>query len=102
MGSRVHVDGKEKAGSHTSITEATNDVWEVLKKAGAQRISPAYIQGNAKAKTRSVKIKDDGGALKLTVVSPGTKQEVYVYGIKFDVALVALKRELRGSFFVNT
>lgn len=102
MASRTHVDGKEKAGTHTSLTEASAEAWSILKKAGAQRVSAAHITGGICAKSHSIKIQNDGGALKLIVVTPSTKQEIYIYGVSLEVALSSLKRELKGKFFLKS
>lgn len=67
-------------GSHTTVIEGSKDVLKVLNKAGAQ-VSPGVIEGNVKAKGRSVKLKKlNNETFEVVVVVGSSKQTFKVYG----------------------
>ena len=67
-------------GSHTTVIEGSKDVLKVLNKAGAQ-VSPGVIEGNVKAKGRSVKLKKlNNETFEMVVVVGSSKQTFKVYG----------------------
>jgi hypothetical protein len=80
--------GRGRAGSHTSLTDAARPVAEALERYG--RVSRGVISARVRAKTLSIKIMKLDGALRITVVSKGSRQELHVYGITSAKAGVIL------------
>lgn len=76
--------GRGRAGTHTSLTDAARPVAEALE--GHGRVSRGVIAARVGAKGLSIKIMKLGGALRLTVVSKGSRQELHVYGITAERA----------------
>ena len=67
-------------GSHTTVIEGSRDILKLLNKAGAQ-VSPGVIEGNVKAKGRSVKLKKlNNETFEMVVVVGSSKQTFKVYG----------------------
>ncbi|MEK7460330.1 MAG: hypothetical protein AAB628_02160 [Patescibacteria group bacterium] len=67
-------------GSHTTIIEGSKDILKRFKKAGVE-VSPGIIEGNVKAKGRSVKLKKlNNETFEMVVVSGSSKQTFKVYG----------------------
>jgi len=71
--------GRGRAGSHTSLTDAARPVAEALERHG--RVSRGVIAARVGAKTLSIKVMKLGGGLRVTVVSKGSRQELHVYGL---------------------
>ena len=74
--------GRGRAGSHTSLTDAARPVAEALERHG--RVSRGVISARVGAKAVSIKVMKLGGGLRLTVVSKGSRQELHVYGLTAD------------------
>lgn len=73
----IHINER---GSHTTVIEGSKDVLKLLNKAGAQ-VSPGVIEGNVKAKGRSVKLKKlNNETFEMVVVVGSSKQTFKVYG----------------------
>ncbi len=67
-------------GSHTTVIEGSRDILKLLNKVGAQ-VSPGVIEGNVKAKGRSVKLKKlNNETFEMVVVVGSSKQTFKVYG----------------------
>lgn len=67
-------------GSHTTVIEGSRDILKLLNKAGAQ-VSPGVIEGNVKAKRKSVKLKKlNNETFEMVVVVGSSKQTFKVYG----------------------
>lgn len=74
---KTHINER---GSHTTVIEGSKDVLKVLNKAGAQ-VSPGVIEGNVKAKGKSVKLKKlNNETFEMVVVVGSSKQTFKVYG----------------------
>jgi hypothetical protein len=71
--------GRGRAGSHTSLTDAARPVAEALERHG--RVSRGVISARVRASTLSIKVMKLGGGLRVTVVSKGSRQELHVYGL---------------------
>ena len=69
--------GRGRAGSHTSLTDAARPV--ALE--GFGRVSRGVISARVRASTLSIKVMKLGGGLRVTVVSKGSRQELHVYGL---------------------
>ncbi len=78
------VQGRGRAGSHTSLTDAARPVAEALEHYG--RVSRGVISARVRASTLSIKIMKIGGGLRITVVSKGSRQELHVYGLTAERA----------------
>ncbi len=72
-------NGRGRAGTHTSLTDAARPVAEALERHG--RVSRGVIAARVGARTLSIKVMKIGGGLRVTVVSKGSRQELHVYGI---------------------
>lgn len=71
--------GKGRAGTHTSVIAAADEIVPALEKLG--RVSRGVIRANAGAAGRSVKVVALDGCVRLTVVAKGARQEFHVYGV---------------------
>ena len=67
-------------GSHTTIIEGSKDILKLLKK-NSILVSPGVIEGNVKAKGKSVKLKKiNNETFEMVVVVGSSKQTFKVYG----------------------
>ncbi len=74
----IHINER---GSHTTIIEGSKDILKLLKKNGVL-VSPGVIEGNVKAKGRSVKLKKmNNETFEMVVVTGSSKQTFKVYGL---------------------
>lgn len=68
-------------GSHTTVIEGAKDVLKLLKKIGVL-VAPGVIEGNVKAKGKSVKLKKlNNETFEMVVVAGNSKQTFKVYGL---------------------
>lgn len=66
-------------GSHTTFIEGAKDILKLLKKARVE-VSPGVIEGNVKAKGKSVKLKKlNNETFEMVVVVNSSKQTFKVY-----------------------
>lgn len=73
----IHINER---GSHTTIIEGSKDILKVLKKSDIL-VSPGVIEGNVKAKGKSVKLKKiNNETFEMVVVVGSSKQTFKVYG----------------------
>ena len=70
--------GRGRAGTHTTLTDAARPVAEALERHG--RVSRGVITAGLGARTFSIKVVPITGALRVTVVSKGSRQDLRVYG----------------------
>ena len=71
-------------GSHTTVIEGSKDILRVLKKGGVE-VSPGVIEGNVKAKGKSVKLKKlNTETFEMVVVVNSSKQTFKIYGTDQD------------------
>ena len=88
-----------RAGTHSTVIEAAEALVSELDRIG--RVSRGVIRANAKASGRSVKVLPLEGALRLTVVAKGSKQEFHVYNVSVEqIRTILGGREFR-SFETN-
>lgn len=74
---KMHINER---GSHTTVIEGSKDILKALKKAGVE-VSPGVIEGNVKAKGKSVKLKKlNNETFEMVVVVNSSKQTFKVYG----------------------
>lgn len=67
-------------GSHTTFIEGAKDILKLLNKAGLE-VSPGIIEGNVKARGRSIKLKKlNSETFEMIVVANSSKQTFKVYG----------------------
>ena len=71
--------GRGRAGTHTTLTDAARPVAEALERHG--RVSRGVITAGLGARTFSIKVVPITGALRVTVVSKGSRQDLRVYGL---------------------
>lgn len=100
-----HFDGKKTAGRHTTVIDGAAPVVDLLRKVFPTiRITNDLIQSNIKARSFSVKLSNESGAKKMTVVTNGSKQDFYLFDAP-DVETLASKlraeKKLR-AYFINT
>ena len=74
--------GRGRAGSHTSLTDAARPVAAALERHG--RGSRGVITAGLGARTFSIKVVPITGALRVTVVSKGSRQDLRVYGLSVE------------------
>jgi len=74
--------GRGRAGTHTTLTDAARPVAEALERHG--RVSRGVITAGLGARTFSIKVVPITGALRVTVVSKGSRQDLRVYGLTIE------------------
>jgi len=73
---RIHINER---GSHTTVIEGSRDILKLLKKAEVE-VSPGVIEGNVKAKGKSVKLKKlNNETFEMVVVVNSSKQTFKIY-----------------------
>lgn len=73
----IHINER---GAHTTVIEGSRDILKLLKKAEVE-VSPGVIEGNVKAKGKSVKLKKlNNETFEMVVVVGSSKQTFKVYG----------------------
>lgn len=90
---------KGRAGTHTTIIEAARPVVKLLEKKG--RVSRGVITAGVGARTQSIKVVPLAGALRVTVVSKGTRQDLHVYGITLPEAKLILTSTEFPNYLIN-
>jgi hypothetical protein len=90
---------KGRAGTHTTIIEAARPVVKLLEKKG--RVSRGVITAGVGARTQSIKVTPLAGALRVVVVSKGTRQELHVYGITMDEAKLIITKAEFPAYLIN-
>jgi len=90
---------KGRAGTHTTIIEAARPVVKLLEKKG--RVSRGVITAGVGARTQSIKVTPLAGALRVVVVSKGTRQELHVYGITMDEAKLIITKAEFSAYLIN-
>lgn len=88
-----------RAGAHTTVTDAARPLVDLLDKHG--RVSRGVITARVGARRHSVKIMPLEGALRLTVVSKGSRQELHVYGITLEQAQKILTSTALPGYLIN-
>ncbi len=71
-----------RAGTHSTVIDAAQPVVALLEKHG--RVSRGIIEARVGAGGHSIKVLPLDGALRVTVVAKGAKQELHVYGISLE------------------
>mgnify|MGYP000330103274 CR=1 FL=1 len=67
-------------GGHTTVIEGARDILKALRKIGIET-APGIIEGNVKARGKSVKLKRlSRKAFEMVVVVKGSKQTFKIYG----------------------
>ena len=74
--------GRGRAGTHTTLTDAARPVAAALERHG--RVSRGVITAGLGARTFSIKVVPITGALRVTVVSKGSRQDLRVYGLSVE------------------
>jgi hypothetical protein len=74
--------GRGRAGTPTTLTDAARPVAEALERHG--RVSRGVITAGLGARTFSIKVVPITGALRVTVVSKGSRQDLRVYGLSVE------------------
>jgi hypothetical protein len=90
---------KGRAGTHTTIIEAARPVVKLLEKKG--RVSRGVITAGVGARTQSIKVTPLAGALRVVVVSKGSRQELHVYGITMDEAKLIITPAEFPAYLIN-
>lgn len=88
-----------RAGAHTTVTDAARPIVALLEKYG--RVSRGVIAARVGARRHSLKVMPLDGALRLTVVSKGSRQELHVYGITFGQAQKILTSTALPGYLIN-
>ena len=90
---------KGRAGTHTTIIEAARPVVKLLEKKG--RVSRGVITAGVGARVQSIKVSPLAGALRVMVVSKGSRQELHVYGISLEAAKQILTSTELPGYLIN-
>lgn len=89
----VHINER---GAHTTVIEGSLYILKILKKAGVE-VSPGVIEGNVRAKGKSVKLKKlNNETFEMVVVVNSSKQTFKVYG-KDQVGITSIIKGLKSS-----
>lgn len=90
---------KGRAGTHSSVIDVAEALVAAMERLG--RVSRGVIYANAGASGRAIKVLELDGALRVTVVAKGARQEFHVYG----VSVLQMRELLDGkdyrSFVIN-
>lgn len=74
---KIHINER---GSHTTVIEGSKDILKLLNKVGVE-VSPGVIEGNVKARGKSIKLKKlNSETFEMIVVVNSSKQTFKVYG----------------------
>ncbi|MDR2983056.1 MAG: hypothetical protein LBV12_12530 [Puniceicoccales bacterium] len=90
---------KGRAGNHSSVIDAAKTLVALLEEHG--RVSRGMIEARVGAGGHTIKILPLDGALRVTVVAKGAKQEFHVYGIPLDKMKVLLADKSLKNFLVR-
>jgi hypothetical protein len=91
--------GRGRAGTHTTLTDAARPVAEALERHG--RVSRGVITAGLGARTFSIKVVPITGALRVTVVSKGSRQDLRVYGLSVERVRAILGGPGFSSYLLN-
>ncbi|MDR2512916.1 MAG: hypothetical protein LBD01_03860 [Puniceicoccales bacterium] len=90
---------KGKAGTHSSIIDAARTLVGLLEPHG--RVSRGMIAARVGSGGHTIKILPQKGALRMTVIAKGARQEFHVYGVSLDKMKEILSDERLGHFLVR-
>ncbi|MDR2845267.1 MAG: hypothetical protein LBV28_04135 [Puniceicoccales bacterium] len=90
---------KGKAGTHSSIIDAAKPLVALMDACG--RVSRGVIEARVGAGGHTIKVLPQKGALRVTVVAKGAKQEFHVYGIKLETMKTLLEDKSLRNFLVR-
>lgn len=88
-----------RAGTHSSMIEAAEPLVAEMEKLG--RVSRGVIKANSGAAGFAIKVLPLDGALRVTVVAKGARQELHVYGISVERMRELLSRREFSKFILN-
>lgn len=91
--------GKGRAGTHSSVIDAAAPLVAAMERLG--RVSRGVIYANAGAAGRSIKVIELDGALRVTLVAKGARQEFHVYGVSVPRLRELLEDKEYRSFAKN-
>lgn len=98
---RYHVNGNEQRGSHTSAIEAARDILKQFFKVGI-KVSPGVIEGNIKARTRSIKLRKlNAETFEMVMVAKGSKQTFKVYGSDQEAVIRIVNAQQSEGWLVS-
>ena len=90
---RMHINER---GAHTTVIEGARDILKALRKVGAET-APGVIEGNVKARGKSVKLKRlNRKTFEMVVVVNGSKQTFKVYG-EDQNGIVGIMRDRKAA-----
>lgn len=90
---------KGRAGTHSSMIEAAEPLVAAMEKLG--RVSRGVIMANSGASGFAIKVLPLDGALRVTVVAKGARQELHVYGISVERMRELLATREFSKFILN-
>ena len=98
------LDGKRKAGTHTSIIDDAKGILDTIVVSFPDiRIQNGFIEAGIGARNQSVKIVETSTMTQMTVITKSTKQVFMLYGkltAKEIAACLSKNKKLR-SFIIN-
>lgn len=98
------LDGKRKAGTHTTIIDGADIVLStILASFPDIRIQNGFIEAGIGARNQSIKIVETSTMTQLTVITKATKQVFMLYGkltAKEIAKCLSANKKLRG-FIIN-
>ena len=90
---------KGRAGTHSSVIDVAEALVAAMERLG--RVSRGVIYANAGASGRAIKVLELDGALRVTVVAKGARQEFHVYGVSVFQMRELLDGKDYRSFVIN-
>lgn len=90
---------KGRAGTHSSVIDVAEALVAAMERLG--RVSRGVIYANAGASGRAIKVLELDGALRVTVVAKGARQEFHVYGVSVPQMRELLDGKDYRSFVIN-
>ncbi|MDR2863654.1 MAG: hypothetical protein LBV54_07285 [Puniceicoccales bacterium] len=90
---------KGRAGTHSTVIDAAKPLVALLDARG--RVSRGVIEARVGAGGHTIKVSPQKGALRVTVVAKGAKQELHVYGVSLEEMKVILADKSLRNFLVR-
>lgn len=90
---RMHINER---GGHTTVIEGARDILKALRRIGVET-APGIIEGNVKARGKSVKLKRlNPATFEMVVVVNGSKQTFKIYGRDQD-GIAGIMRDMQAA-----
>jgi hypothetical protein len=98
------LDGKRKAGNHTTIIDGADTILDAIIASFPDiRIQNGFIEAGIGARNQSIKIVTSPTMTQMTVITKATKQVFMLYGkvTAYDIAKALKTNKKLRSFIIN-